>query len=435
MSLYLPEQKLGTHSQPGSSSHKFVLKGRQTGSMHRGHTWVFRAESYETMMAWYEDIKNLTEKTGEERNQFVRRHTRSVSAGSTRSNRSYSDSGLEEDEADKIPYSANNSMVSQTLKEPPVQRERPSPGGRFPSDVNVNGHLHAPLSPSSVGSSDMGDNHDITTLAGGLQDHGYPHAQQGQHYQEYLQPEQAAYGQPERVYDHIDQNPQTYTLPAPQPAPGIASSDYQHQSQPQLHHPQPQNAAQPLPATYTQVRGASSHNSALASEEPTQGQSNISRSEANNEWAIPAAAVGGVAAGALGAEAHRQHVNQEQHIQEPSIEKAATPLPVEPKAMDPVQQAPIPVPVESSYMTAVAHPSNNVTTPLAELPLATPGSVISNQSEYTGVSSIDSQPFGAQQPGQPLQNRAAPAMGILRNNTDISVSDLHVPGQYPKRAV
>ena len=52
MSLYLPEQKLGSHSAEGGSSNKFVLKGRQTGAMHRGHTWVFRAESRDTMMAW-----------------------------------------------------------------------------------------------------------------------------------------------------------------------------------------------------------------------------------------------------------------------------------------------------------------------------------------------------------------------------------------------
>ncbi|KAI4791073.1 hypothetical protein E4T44_13011, partial [Aureobasidium sp. EXF-8845] len=74
MSLYLPDQKLGSHSEPGSSSHKFMLKGRQSGGMHRGHSWVFRAESYETMMAWFEALKILTEKTAEERNAFVRQH-------------------------------------------------------------------------------------------------------------------------------------------------------------------------------------------------------------------------------------------------------------------------------------------------------------------------------------------------------------------------
>lgn len=56
MSLYLPEQKLGSHSTFGASSNKFMLKGRQTGAMHRGHSWVFRAESYETMLAWVSHI-------------------------------------------------------------------------------------------------------------------------------------------------------------------------------------------------------------------------------------------------------------------------------------------------------------------------------------------------------------------------------------------
>ena len=111
--------------------------------MHRGHTWVFRAETYETMNAWYDDIQTLTEKSGEERNAFVRRHAsvRSASAGSARS--ASSDGGLEEDEADAIPYSANQSLASQPREQPPT---RPSPGGRFPSDLAVNRHLQEPES-------------------------------------------------------------------------------------------------------------------------------------------------------------------------------------------------------------------------------------------------------------------------------------------------
>src|SRR5271154_6846474 len=113
MSLYLPEQKLGSHSEPLSSSHKFMLKGRQTGSMHRGHTWIFRAETHETMMAWYAVIKELTEKTGEQRNEFVRRtHARSLSGNSIRaaSIGGSSDGGMEEDEADRQPYSSEQSV-------------------------------------------------------------------------------------------------------------------------------------------------------------------------------------------------------------------------------------------------------------------------------------------------------------------------------------
>lgn len=124
MSLYLPDQKLGSHSGPESSSHKFMLKGRQAGGMHRGHSWVFRAESYDTMMAWYEAIKNLTEKTGEERNAFVRQHARSVSGNSHRA--SISSDGMEEDEADQVPYSAQSSVVAQPIEQ--TREERPAPG-------------------------------------------------------------------------------------------------------------------------------------------------------------------------------------------------------------------------------------------------------------------------------------------------------------------
>merc|ERR1712169_159434 len=106
MSLYLPEQKLGSHSNGEGSSNKFILKGRQTGGMHRGHTWVFRAESHDTMMAWYEDIKVLTEKTPEERSQFVRSHSRSLSRSSRRS--VSSDGPVDED--DEEPFSAGSQI-------------------------------------------------------------------------------------------------------------------------------------------------------------------------------------------------------------------------------------------------------------------------------------------------------------------------------------
>ena len=176
MSLYLQEQKLGSHSNSDSSSHKFMLKGRQTGGMHRGHGWVFRAESHDTMMAWYEDIRNLTEKTGEARATFVRKHARSMSGSSSRAPSISSDGGMDEDEADQVPYSANTSRTDAsagpaenhaTLTVPP----RPQPGGRFQSsDVSVDRGLQ-PLSPSSGASS---DDRDAITAAGALPSSGVP---------------------------------------------------------------------------------------------------------------------------------------------------------------------------------------------------------------------------------------------------------------------
>ncbi|KAK0610437.1 hypothetical protein B0T17DRAFT_113314 [Bombardia bombarda] len=171
MSLYLPEQKLGSHSTEGGSSNKFILKGRQTGSMHRGHTWVFRAESHDTMMAWYEDIKTLTEQTPEERNNFVRVHGRSVSRSSQRS--SVSSDGVDDDE--DPPFAASSVVsVSQPPRQDTLPR-RPS-GGRFPSDLQVNAQrgLQVPLSPVSV-SSGFNENSDGDAIAaaGALPGSGY----------------------------------------------------------------------------------------------------------------------------------------------------------------------------------------------------------------------------------------------------------------------
>ncbi|KAK9464487.1 hypothetical protein V1512DRAFT_268208 [Lipomyces arxii] len=61
MSLFLQDCHLSDHSDQTSHSFKFLMKGKQTGQFHRGHSWMFRAESYEQMMTWYNDIKNLTD--------------------------------------------------------------------------------------------------------------------------------------------------------------------------------------------------------------------------------------------------------------------------------------------------------------------------------------------------------------------------------------
>ena len=176
MSLNLAEQKLGSHSGAESSSHKFMLKGRQTGGMHRGHAWVFRAESHDTMLAWFEDLKNLTEKTGEERKAFIRRHARSISGGSQKAGSISSEGAMEEDEADQVPYSAAASQVDQSQYQEKLP-ERPNPGGRFPSALNINRDSQVPLSPSSPSSS--GDR-DAVAAAGALPGSGIPFGESGQ---------------------------------------------------------------------------------------------------------------------------------------------------------------------------------------------------------------------------------------------------------------
>ena len=182
MSLYLPEQKLGSHSSEGGSSNKFILKGRQTGAMHRGHTWVFRAESHDTMMAWYEDIKVLTEKTPEERNQFVRHHSRSLSQSSRRS--ASSDGGLVDDE-DEEPFSADSHIDVNPGPKFDTASRRSQSGGRFPSDIQVNAQrgLQASQSPSSLSSGGQDQQpSDFQTMAaaGALPGSGFPPGPHGE---------------------------------------------------------------------------------------------------------------------------------------------------------------------------------------------------------------------------------------------------------------
>lgn len=125
MSLFLMDQKLGSKSEAGSSSHKFMLKGKQSGGMHKGHNWVFRAETHDTMLAWYDDIHSLTEKTGAERQAFVRKHARSVSGMDDRA--TVSSDGFEEDEADAVPYAADAASLAE--QQPKEERpQRPQPG-------------------------------------------------------------------------------------------------------------------------------------------------------------------------------------------------------------------------------------------------------------------------------------------------------------------
>ena len=126
------------------------------------------------MLAWYSDVKSLTEKTGLERDAFVRRHARSMSAGSLGARSVSSDGGMEEDEADHTPFSPVASQAEQPIYN--QVPERPMPGGRFPSDVNVQRNLQVPLSPSSGSSS--GDR-DALAAAGSLPGSGVPFGESG----------------------------------------------------------------------------------------------------------------------------------------------------------------------------------------------------------------------------------------------------------------
>lgn len=65
-SLLLSEISVTEHSRRDDKSpnsfHRFVIAyGQSSGLLHKAHKWVFRAESYDLMMAWYNDLKKATQ--------------------------------------------------------------------------------------------------------------------------------------------------------------------------------------------------------------------------------------------------------------------------------------------------------------------------------------------------------------------------------------
>jgi hypothetical protein len=423
MSLLLSDQKLGSRSQPGSSSHKFILKGRQTGSMHRGHSWVFRAESYDTMLAWYDDIQNLTEKTGEERNAFVRKHARSFSGNSLRGGGS--DSGMEEDEADEVPYSANASMASKQVEAEPVPA-RPSPGGRFPSDLQVSRHLQAPLSPSS--GSSLADQ-DLTTAAGGLQG--------GAGYYDHQQQEGPTKLQ---QYAPLD-GAKEYGFPA---LPDNSNLPQTSSTYPQLD----QGSLNQVPSAHSPSTLVSSG----AAQPDYRRQDSIYKS-----WMAPAAGGAVLGAGAVGTEEYwrnRRNEAEEQRQRqedEKAIPNRTKPLSVteesEPRT-GPSAMADSTAPnsfngetvvplVPLSKVTTTTSPTTSGTVPsAAPLPTPTPAAAVASEpvpvtpeTEPTGSAvhtkydtsadgSVNAHPTGHIFPR------------VLRHDTDVSVSDLHIPGEF-----
>ncbi|EXJ88531.1 hypothetical protein A1O1_05461 [Capronia coronata CBS 617.96] len=412
MSLYLPEQKLGSHSEPGSSSHKFMLKGRQTGSMHRGHSWVFRAESHETMMAWYNDIKELTEKRGEERNDFVRRqHARSVSGNSLKPASIISSEGaMEEDEADRVAFSGEQSVRGHSVAEggglaaagglgvagvhdlddtrseagwrPPL---RPAPGGRFPSDVNVQRGLQAPLSPSSGESSDP--ERDVIAAAGALPGSGVPFSQNTERHTEL-------------------QSPQAYH----QPVDGISDAHRPRQYPPGQH-----------PNIFPIQSVSSPHETASQ----------------YGEWMAPIGA--GAGGAAVGAGAMHYH---NQHQQQPMPERVTRQMNAG-SAIPDYGQSSAPIPV------ATAAPADAPTGPRAMSESTTaPSSAAANTiSSGTENGTLSTVPTSVGQPGGhhdsmfdangvyigPRTAPTAPTEYVLKHpDQSKSVSDLHVPGEYPQ---
>ena len=370
MSLPLADQKLGSHSGPESTSHKFMLKGRQSGGIHRGHAWVFRAESYDTMLAWFEDIKNLTEKTGAERSEFIRRsHARSLSAGSNKAG-SISSDGMDEDEADQVPYSATASQA-----EIPAQKEklteRPNPGGRFPSAINVNRDSQVPGASSSPSSS---DDREIVAAAGALPGSGIPFGDSGHQVQTGDDETNATRGQ----------------------LAGASTA------------PQLEQALNGLPSHQGQNPGTT-----------------LERHDSKyGDWMGPAAvSVDGGATSAAGIEAYRrQQAPDKVAVQEERQQPGLQAIEAAPQITSPA-----PLGAQKSVDQSVNGAITTEIPPTAAYNLSS----TANQGISTALEGSTSNPANPAPPIRDLADRPP-----LESHTSVAtISELHVPGEFPKGSV
>ncbi|OLL21854.1 Phosphatidylinositol 4,5-bisphosphate-binding protein SLM2 [Neolecta irregularis DAH-3] len=127
MSFFIPDCTLGKHTEPNQKdqSHKFVLNGSKTGGLHRGHSWIFRAENHDQMIGWYQALFRVSRfsslapaarqsliscfNSPSEAHYFVILQKPSLDS---------SNDFEETDEADAIPFASTGHFIEH-LEEPP----------------------------------------------------------------------------------------------------------------------------------------------------------------------------------------------------------------------------------------------------------------------------------------------------------------------------
>ena len=407
MSLPLADQKLGSHSNADSTSHKFMLKGRQSGGMHRGHAWVFRAESYDTMLAWFSDIKDLTEKTGAERKEFIRRsHARSVSAGSHKPGSISSDGGIDEDEADEVPYSATASQADIPPKTEMLP-QRPIPGGRFPSALKINRDSQVPVSPSSPSSS-TGDR-EIIAAAGALPGSGIPFGSSGQQVQAGDDEKIAARGELGGVsaapmitnsYSPIASKQGLKGVPLQKGSSSAAEVSAKNRD----------SSEQARSSGSFDDPGFIAHHQQQVDPTPLSLPLNVERHDSKyGDWLGIAAAGSGGAVGAAGIEAYRNDLKQKGST---ALEDQAGLQTVPTQVPAPAHEESGQPPVQGAIFAAFPPTSSG-----------TSDTAYQSTSPITGDTTSR-----ASDPASPIEDLASrPSLGRVT-----TISELHVPGEFPK---
>ena len=343
-----------------------------------------------------------------------------------------------------------------------------SAGGRFPSDLQV--PRNAPLSPSSGTSSDPAENEaGVIAAAGaipGSSQHEYhregedPYRMRGvssgtaampsnsydddaERYMAHPQERNIANDAPMQQQQPAQQYPQSNALPnvaaynPPTQQQPISQQQQQYTQQQQQSYQQPPSAHQP--------QSKQPQKTAFLGGEPATQQEALANNRPSSmygDWMAPAAAgVAGVGAGALGAEAYRNHHENQQMpatdetteaysddqegTQYQQIPGTDVTVPVVPAKSERRRSSPPanPVAPEPHVPNSTAYDTNRDSIPSSSGGMST-STAPTEVSTSSGLGGLESK--GAHETGHIFPR-------VVRHDTNMSISALHVPGEFPRR--
>lgn len=217
MSLPLDDIELEEHSKKETNQYKFVLK--KVGKL-SSHKFIFRAESYDLMLAWYNDIKNLKNLSSPtSRGVYASKHHTAksqISRVSTNNSRVVRPSSINDSthETDTILSVPNNNQSLPQQSSTPIPQSMIGPDGVFYKQIGSSGDLQTPqqIQRQSLPPSDYRQQTPPQRFS--LQ---YPPQQQQQQQQHVQQtspyPTQPPFSDPQNLPLQQQQQQQLYSVP------------------------------------------------------------------------------------------------------------------------------------------------------------------------------------------------------------------------------
>ncbi|CCH62185.1 hypothetical protein TBLA_0G02450 [Henningerozyma blattae CBS 6284] len=188
MSLNLIDCTITESSKKELNENKFILHEKQNGLIKRGHNWVFKGETYNIMMQWFQDLKTITQINNiADRKQYVCNRLNLDESGKPiilRHSSTHTTKGASNNTANNNHTSMKNIRVSSTasngtvnhskIKSPITNSTNNSAGGNYNNTTLANNRgvsnistkaEKASITITPVTTSDNNENYNINRVS------------------------------------------------------------------------------------------------------------------------------------------------------------------------------------------------------------------------------------------------------------------------------